>query len=62
MRNAKGYSTVYARIRELPISGTDRELALNAMRDAEQFADVILWIRDRFVALGGYFLKPSLKH
>ena len=62
MRNAKLHANVYRRIQELPISAAERDLAINAMRDAEQFADLILWVRDRFVALGGLLLKPSLKH
>jgi hypothetical protein len=55
-------SGIYARVREVQMSAADREMAIKALHGAEQFADAILWIKDRFVALGQVFMKPSLKH
>jgi hypothetical protein len=65
MRKAKQTtldSGIYARVREVQMSEAERQLAVNALHGAEQFAEAIVWIRDRFVALGHAFMKPSLKH
>jgi hypothetical protein len=64
MRETKqttGNSGIYARIRELPIHSADRENAIQAMRQAEHFADVLVAIQEKLGALRGAFLKPSLK-
>lgn len=55
-------SVIYNRIRELPLTEAERTRAINAMHDAEQFAEVMLWIRKGFAALGSLLLKPSLRH
>lgn len=61
--NEKRVNTgIYTRIRELPISAVDRENAIHALRQAERFANVIVVIKEKLAALGGAFLKPSLKH
>lgn len=65
MRKAKQMkldSGIYARVREVQMSEADRQMAIKALHGAEQFAEVVLWIRDRFAALGQAFMKPSLKH
>lgn len=65
MRKAKQTtldSGIYARVREVQMSEAERNLAIRALHGAEQFADALAWIRDRFVALGHVFMKPSLKH
>jgi hypothetical protein len=65
MRKAKQTtldSGVYARVREVQMSEAERAMAISALHSAEQFAEVLVWIRDRFVALGQVFMKPSLKH
>jgi hypothetical protein len=53
---------LYARIRELPINATDREHAIQALRQAERVADVLVAIKEKLASIGAAFLKPSLKH
>lgn len=53
---------IYARIRALPISRSDRENAVQALRQAEQIAEAFIWLKEKFAALGNLHLKPSLKH
>ena len=53
---------IYARIRELPIAASDREDAIQALRQAEHFAEVMLAIKEKIASIGAVFLKPSLKH
>ena len=53
---------IYSRIRELPISSADREHAIQALRQAERVADVLLAIKEKLASIGAAFLKPSLKH
>ena len=55
-------SGIYARLREMRMSEHDRRVAMGALRDAEQIATAILWVTEKVYALGGVFLKPSLKH
>jgi len=55
-------SVIYARIRDARISGVDRQIALNAYRNAEQLVDLFAWIKEKVAAFGNSFLKPSLKH
>jgi hypothetical protein len=51
---------IYARIRELPISPIDREHAIQALRQAERVADLLMAIKEKLAALRGTFLRPSL--
>lgn len=51
---------IYARIRALPITASDREQAIHALRQAERFADVLVALKEKLAALRGIFLKPSL--
>ena len=53
---------VYALIRKAHMSDLDRQIAIDAMRVAEAFADVVLWVKEKVAALGTCFLKPSVKH
>ena len=53
---------IYARIRELPIAATDREYAIQALRQAEHVAEVLMAIKEKLASIGAAFLKPSLKH
>ena len=65
MRETKqniGNTSIYARIRALPIAAADREHAIDALRQAERFADVLAAISGKLTALRGIFLKPALKH
>jgi len=55
-------SDVYALIRRAQMSGVDRQVAIDAMRIAEAFADAVLWVKEKVAVLGTYFLKPSVKH
>ena len=55
-------SDVYALIRRTQMSELDRQVAIDAMRIAEAFADAILWVKEKVAVLGTYFLKPSVKH
>jgi hypothetical protein len=56
-------STIYERIAAMDMSPAERQVALNAMQDAEMIADAVLWIKRKFERLGAVvFLKPSVKH
>jgi hypothetical protein len=55
-------SVIYARIREARISGADRQIAVDAYRNAEQLVDLFVWMKAKIAAFGNSFLKPSLKH
>lgn len=55
-------TSIYARLREIPMSRADREDAIHALQQAERVVDAIAWLKNRVVALGGVFLKPSFKH
>jgi hypothetical protein len=55
-------SDVYALIQRAQMSDRDRQVAIDAMRLAEAFADAMLWVKEKVAALGTYFLKPSMKH
>ena len=55
-------TNVYALVQRLPMSDRDRQVAIDAMRVAERFANAVLWVREKFVAMGTWFLKPSVKH
>ena len=61
--NEKSKNTgIYARIRELPINAADREHAIQALRQAERVANVLVAIKEKLASIGAAFLKPSLKH
>lgn len=54
---------VYARINVMPMSEIEREVAMNALRDAEKIADAMVWVSNGIRQLfAGSALKPSLKH
>lgn len=53
---------IYARISELPISAADRDYAVQALRQAERVAEMLVAIKEKLGAIGSAFLKPSLKH
>jgi hypothetical protein len=55
-------TAIYDRLRQVRMSEAERLVAIDALRTAEQIAAAIFWIRNRFVALGSFFMKPSLKH
>ena len=55
-------SDVYALVRKVQMSDLDRQVAIDAMRVAEAFADAVLWVKEKVAAIGTWFLKPSMKH
>ena len=56
-------STIYERINASRMSPAERQVAINAMRDAEWIVDAIVWVTKRIEQLGArLFLKPSPKH
>lgn len=57
-----GGSDISTLIRQARMSDRERQVATDALRVAEAFADAILWVKGKVTVLGTYFLKPSLKH
>lgn len=56
-------STVYDRINASRMSEAERQVAINAMRDADLVVDAIIWVTKKIEQLGArLFLKPSPKH
>ncbi len=50
---------LYARIKLTPMSASEREVALNALRNAEAISDGIMWVVNGIKRL---FTRPTLKH
>lgn len=59
-------SVVCGRINAANMSEVERQVAFNAMRDAEFAVDAILWVTSRIERVTAYLfrliLRPSLKH
>lgn len=56
-------STVYERIDAVRMSDSERQVAINAMRNADAIVDAVLWVTHKIEQLGArLFLKPGLKH
>lgn len=56
-------SVVYDRINSVHMSETERQMAINAMHDADALVNAFIWIGHKFEQLGAFiFAKPSLKH
>ena len=53
---------LHALIEKAHLSDRDRQIATDAMRVAEGFADAVLWVKEKVAAIGTWFLKPSVKH
>ena len=49
-------------IEKARLSDRDRQIATDAMRVAEGFADAVLWVKEKVAAIGTWFLRPSVKH
>lgn len=66
MRNSievKIGSTILGRINATRMSEAERQVALNAMRDADLLVDGIVWVVRKIEQFGArLFLKPSMKH
>lgn len=55
-------SSIYERIAAARMTDSDREVALNALRQADLLMDAFMWIAKKIQQLGvRLFLKPSLK-
>ena len=56
-------STVVGRINSIRMSELERQIALNAMRDADLLVNAFVWVAKKIEQIGErLFLKPSLKH
>lgn len=56
-------STIYGKIKAAHMSERERDVAVNALQNAELVVDGIAWITRKIGQLGErLFLKPSLKH
>ena len=56
-------STIYGKIQSARMSERERQVAMNAMRNADLIVDGILWVAKKIEYLAErLFLKPSLKH
>jgi len=57
--NRKNLDAVYEGLEDVCMNERDRKRARYALRDAEMFADAVIWTRERIASLGGLFVKPS---
>ena len=56
-------SVIYDNINTVRMSEQERQVAINAMRDADAIVDAILWISNKIEQFtSSLFLKPSIKH
>jgi hypothetical protein len=56
-------SLLVGRINSARMSESERQVAINAMRDADLLVDAFVWVAKKIEQLGGrLFLKPVLKH
>lgn len=56
-------SVIYDKINTVRMSAGERQVAINAMRDADTIVDAILWVTTKVEELGAFlFLKPGIKH
>ncbi|HEX2828958.1 MAG TPA: hypothetical protein VHP37_21595 [Burkholderiales bacterium] len=56
-------STVVGRINAVRMSEAERQVVLNAMRDADLLVDGFVWVAKKIEQIGArLFLKPALKH
>ena len=55
-------SGIYARLRDVQMSESDRRNAVHALAQAERIAGTFLWLKEKVSDVGNWFLKPSLKH
>ena len=61
--NIKLGSIVMSRIDSVRMSDSERQVALNAMRNADLLVDAFVWVAKKIEQLGErLFLKPALKH
>lgn len=56
-------STIYERIDAARMSDAERQVAINAMRDAELLVDACVWVSKKVERIVERLtLKPSLRH
>jgi len=56
-------SVIYDKINTVRMSASERQAAINAMRDADTIVDAILWVTRKIEQVGAFlFMKPSIKH
>ncbi|MCW5576558.1 MAG: hypothetical protein KIT13_10730 [Burkholderiales bacterium] len=56
-------SVIYDKINMVRMSESERQTAINAMRDADAIVDAILWMVRKIEQVGAFlFMKPSVKH
>lgn len=56
-------STIYERIEAMNMTPAEREVAINAMHNAEMIVDATAWVMRKVEQLGALlFLRPSVKH
>jgi hypothetical protein len=54
-------SKIYGLISTARMTEAERQVALNAMRDAELIVDAAVWVARKIEQFGSLFMKPSLK-
>jgi hypothetical protein len=52
---------IQALLQRVQMSDRDRQVAIGALRVAEGFSAAVIWVREKFAAVGTWFLKPSVK-
>jgi hypothetical protein len=56
-------SIIVGRIKSVRMSESERQVAINAMRDADLLVDAFVWVAKKIEQLGErLFLKPILRH
>lgn len=56
-------STIYSHINTVRMSDAERQVAINAMKDADLLVDAFVWMSKKIEHLAErLFLKHSLKH
>lgn len=56
-------SVIYDKINTVRMSEQERQVAINAMHNADAIVDSMLWLSQKIEQLGAaLFLKPSIKH
>jgi len=56
------HSDLYARIRLTPMNAIERQMALNALRDADAFSDAVMWVVNGLRRLIAPAKAGGLKH
>lgn len=56
-------SVIYDKINTVRMSTIERQVAINAMHDADAIVDAFVWFSQKIEQLGALlFMKPSIKH